>query len=94
MTGLERLPKDKQANSQARVYLTYRPDDEQVSQVFRVPYDTSSTEIERITHFNMGTGRTIMTFLAIQGDDWRGLWRAGGAIFVMDLDGSEVFQLW
>ncbi|KAF8579006.1 alpha/beta-hydrolase [Ramaria rubella] len=92
----ERLPKENQENGQARVYLTHRPADEQVSQVFRVPNpgDTDSIELERITYFKIGTGRTIVNFRPIEGDDWHGIWRAGGAVLAMDLDGSEKYQLW
>ena len=90
----ERLPNDKRANTRARVYFKHRPAEDQVMQIFRVPQEPSFTELERITYFNMGTGRTILNFRPIQGDDWRGMWRCGGAVFTMDLDGSEKFQLW
>ena len=98
MISFEQLPKEKQDIDHARVYFTHRPADEQVAQVFRgqnpLEEDPSSGELERITHFNMGTGRSISGLCPIQGDDWHGVWRTGGAIFAMDLDGSEIFQLW
>jgi hypothetical protein len=50
--------------------------------------------LERLTYFDIGSGRTINTFRTIIGEDWRGVWRPGGAIIAMDLDGSENFQLW
>ena len=65
-----------------------------MSQLFRIPSDPSSTDIERLTHFDIGTGRTISSIARIAGDDWRGPKRNGGSIIVMDLDGSERTQLW
>ncbi|KAI0049720.1 alpha/beta-hydrolase [Auriscalpium vulgare] len=80
----------------AGIILSHRPPDAQVAQVYRMSSDPTSTdlELERLTYFNIGTGRTIANFCPIIGDDWRGIWRAGGAIMEMDLDGNEKFQLW
>jgi len=50
--------------------------------------------LNRLTYFDIGSGRTISSFTPIIGEDWRGVWRNGGAIMAMDLDGSERFQLW
>jgi len=50
--------------------------------------------LNRLTYFDLGSGRTISSFTPIIGEDWRGVWRNGGAIMAMDLDGSERFQLW
>ncbi|KAH7882962.1 alpha beta-hydrolase [Phlebopus sp. FC_14] len=76
------------------IILSHRPADAQVAQIFRISVDPASTELERLTYFDIGTGRTISAFIPILGDDWRGAYRAGGAIMVMDLDGNEHFQLW
>ncbi|KAJ7581055.1 hypothetical protein C8J56DRAFT_958972 [Mycena floridula] len=76
------------------VFIKHRPIDEQVAQIYRMPVDPSKPELERLTYFNVGSGRTIVDFLSIKGDDWRGSTRHGGTIMVMDLDGNEFFQLW
>jgi hypothetical protein len=59
-----------------------------------MPSDANSTELERLTYFDIGSGRTIRSFTPILGEDWRGTWRARGALMVMDLTGNENFQLW
>ncbi|KAI0059189.1 alpha/beta-hydrolase [Artomyces pyxidatus] len=74
--------------------LGHRPLDAQTMQVFRMPADTSSTELQRLTYFDTGAGVSIRAFCPIIGEDWRGRWRAGGALMVMDVDGKENFQLW
>jgi hypothetical protein len=76
------------------VVVNHRPKDAQVSQLYRIPSDTSSTELERLTYFDIGSGRIIRSFTPILGEDWRGTLRAGGALMVMDLTGNENFQLW
>ena len=50
--------------------------------------------MERLSFFDIGSGRTIQSFTPILGEDWRGAWRAGGSLMVMDLTGNENFQLW
>jgi hypothetical protein len=65
-----------------------------VSQVYRISTNPANTELERLTHFNIGTGRIISTFRSIAGEDWRGVYRPGGAIMSMDFNGNEHFQLW
>ncbi|KAF8516696.1 Alpha/Beta hydrolase protein [Hysterangium stoloniferum] len=93
--AFERLPQEQESVNKARLYIFHRPADAQVVQIYRVPHpEDDSLDLERVTHFNMGTGITIVNFSPIVGDDWHGSWRAGGAIFAMDLDGSEKFQLW
>ncbi|EGO01081.1 hypothetical protein SERLA73DRAFT_72051 [Serpula lacrymans var. lacrymans S7.3] len=74
--------------------VSHRPADAQVEQIYRVPTDTQSTDLQRLTHFDIGIGRNIFDFFPIKGDDWRGVWRGGGALMVMDFDGSEEYQLW
>jgi len=81
-------------NARGSIIVTHRPKDAQVSQLYRIPSNTSSIELERLTYFDIGSGRTIRSFIPIQGEDWRESWRAGGAIMVMDLTGNENFQLW
>ncbi|KAF8312932.1 alpha/beta-hydrolase [Clavulina sp. PMI_390] len=82
------------------IFLTHRPADAKVAQKFRIPIsadggDPNTASLERLTYFDIGTGRTISSFLPVLGDDWRGgQWRSGGAIMVMDLDGSEKAQIW
>jgi hypothetical protein len=76
------------------IVVNHRPKDAQVSQLYRIPSDASSTELERLTYFDIGSGRTIRSFTPILGEDWRGTVRAGGALMVMDLTGNENFQLW
>ncbi|KAH9993047.1 alpha beta-hydrolase [Russula vinacea] len=67
--------------------------DAQVSQLYRIPSDTSSTELERLTYFDIGAGRIIRSFAPILGEDWRSKLRAGGALMVMDLTGNEISTL-
>ncbi|KIJ63640.1 hypothetical protein HYDPIDRAFT_113136 [Hydnomerulius pinastri MD-312] len=76
------------------IFLSHRPEDAQVSQVYRISTDPGNTELERLTFFDIGAGRTISAFVPIVGDDWRGVYRPGGSIMMMDLDGNEHFQLW
>ncbi|KAI0063028.1 alpha/beta-hydrolase [Artomyces pyxidatus] len=83
-----------EGTSPQSLFISHRPPDAQVLQVYRMPADPTSTELQRLTYFDIGTGRTIVTFRPIIGEDWRGKWRAGGALMVMDLDGKENFQLW
>ncbi|KAH8993158.1 alpha beta-hydrolase [Lactarius akahatsu] len=81
-------------NTRHSIVVAHRPKDAQVSQLYRIPSDTESTELERLTYFNIDSGRTIQSFVPLLGEDWRGSWRAGGALMVMDLTGNENFQLW
>lgn len=74
--------------------IQHRPKDATVAQVYRIPVDPKSTNIERLTYFETGAGHTYESFQPIIGEDWRGRWRPGGAILSFDLDGSENFQLW
>lgn len=76
------------------IFVDHRPEDAQVAQVYRMPSDPSQTDLERITYFDLGTGRVIADVNPIKGDDWRGTWRAGGALMLMDIDGKEYFQFW
>ncbi|KIY51562.1 alpha/beta-hydrolase [Fistulina hepatica ATCC 64428] len=76
------------------VIVKHRPADAQVDQLYRLPEVPTDTSIERLTHFDIGTGRVIAAFLSVPGDDWRGIRRRGGAILCMDVDGSENHQLW
>jgi hypothetical protein len=81
-------------NGRGSIVVTHRPEDAQVAQLYRIPSDTSFTDLERLTYFDIGSGRTIRSFVPILGEDWRGAWRAGGALMIMDLTGNENFQLW
>ncbi|KAH7925325.1 alpha/beta-hydrolase [Leucogyrophana mollusca] len=95
MLGYERTIKDADGQDVGGgIILYHRPESAQVSQVYRMSTDPSTTQLERLTYFDMGTGRTVTTFCSIAGEDWRGIYRGGGAIMVMDLDGNEQFQLW
>ncbi|KAH7911499.1 alpha beta-hydrolase [Hygrophoropsis aurantiaca] len=95
LVSFERRVKDMSGQEvSGGIIVSHRPASAQVSQLYRMSFDTSKADLERITHFETGTGRIISDFVTIIGDDWRGLHRAGGAIMVMDLDGSEHFQLW
>ena len=80
--------------SSPNLIVSHRPEDAQVSQLYKIPADPTSTDIERLTYFDISSGRTIHSFLPILGEDWRGYWRNEGAIMVMDLDGKETWQLW
>jgi hypothetical protein len=92
--GFERSVKTATGEVPGGIFLSHRPEDAQVSQVYRISTDPVNTELERLTHFDIGTGRTISSFTPILGEDWRGVYRPGGAIMSMDLDGNEHFQLW
>lgn len=81
-------------NNHGGIIVNHRPENAQVSQLYRIPSDTSSTELERLTYFDIGSGRIIRSLTPILGEDWRGRLRAGGALMVMDLTGNENFQLW
>jgi len=81
-------------NSRHAIVVAHRPKDVQVAQLYRIPSDVTSTELERLTYFDIGSGRTILSFTPLLGEDWRGSWQAGGALMVMDLTGNENFQLW
>jgi hypothetical protein len=93
MNGFEHSTK----NNRGGIIVNHRPEDAQVSQLYRIPSDPSSTELERLTYFDIGSGRIIRSCTPILGEDWRGprgTLRAGGALMVMDLSGNENFQLW
>lgn len=90
MNGFEHSTK----NIRGGIIVNHRPEDAQVSQLYRIPSDPSSTELERLTYFDIGSGRIIRSCTPILGEDWRGTLRAGGALMVMDLSGNENFQLW
>lgn len=95
LIGFERSVKTKEgASTPQHILISHRPPDAQVLQIYRIPGDPAVSEFERLTHFNIGAGRSIPQFRSIAGDDWRGTWRGGGAIMVMDSDGNEMFQLW
>ncbi|KAF7305220.1 hypothetical protein MKEN_01237200 [Mycena kentingensis (nom. inval.)] len=74
--------------------ISHRPEDSQVSELFRISLDPANESRTRITNFDFKGGRIISSFRPITGDDWRGVWRPRGAIITMDLDGNEYFQLW
>ncbi|KAJ6546915.1 Alpha/Beta hydrolase protein [Mycena capillaripes] len=74
--------------------ISHRPADSQVSEYWRISTDPQVSKRERLTYFDLGSGRTISSFRPIVGEDWRGVWRGGGAILAMDLDGNEFSQLW
>ncbi|KAK7035827.1 Alpha/Beta hydrolase protein [Favolaschia claudopus] len=74
--------------------VSHRPEDSQISEFWRLNLASPDTPLERISYFDLGSGRTVDSFSPVSGDDWRGVWRAGGAILAMDLDGSEYAQLW
>ncbi|EJU04122.1 alpha/beta-hydrolase [Dacryopinax primogenitus] len=80
-------------HKEPRLFFMHRPQSEQMSQVYAVrsPDDKSP---ERLTYFNTGGGRTITNWTPVLGDNLHGKYRKGGAIFSMDLNGDEVFQLW
>ena len=95
LINFERNVKDTNGElTPTQLLVSHRPQDAQVFQLYRLPADPSSTELQRITYFDIGAGRTIAAFLPIIGEDWRGVWRAGGAVMAMDKDGNEMFQLW
>ncbi|KAG0704150.1 alpha beta-hydrolase [Suillus ampliporus] len=76
------------------IIVSHRPESAQVTQLYRMSTDPSDTELNRLTYFDIGSGRTISMFCGIFEEDWRGVRRRGGAIMVMDLNGNEHFQLW
>jgi hypothetical protein len=81
-------------STQGGIIVMHRPKEAKVAQLYRISSDVSSTELERLTYFDIGSGRTIRSFTPLLGEDWRGAWRARGALMVMDLTGNENFQLW
>ncbi|KZV98711.1 alpha/beta-hydrolase [Exidia glandulosa HHB12029] len=81
-------------NGRGTILVDHRPEDAQVAKVYRMPVDPASGELEKITYFDLGTGRVISSITPIKGDDWRGTLRSGGAIMGMDVDGKEFFQFW
>lgn len=93
--GFERTTKDVNGREvPGGVIVSHRPANAQVTQLYRMSTDPSSTELNRLTYFDVGSGRTISAFCGILEEDWRGVRRRGGAIMVMDLTGNEHFQLW
>ncbi|KAJ6620304.1 Alpha/Beta hydrolase protein [Mycena sp. CBHHK59/15] len=92
LTCFEKIGAGNDSNGHA--IISHRPADSQVQEFYRISTDPVVGSIERLTYFDLGTGRTISSFRPVTGDDWRGVWRAGGAILAMDLDGNEFFQLW
>ncbi|KAJ7736896.1 Alpha/Beta hydrolase protein [Mycena metata] len=82
------------SDSPGTAIVRHRPVDSQVAEYYRMPTNPQSSTLERLTYFDLGTGRAISGFWPILGEDWRGVWREGGAILAMDLDGNEFFQLW
>ncbi|KAJ7272993.1 Alpha/Beta hydrolase protein [Mycena rebaudengoi] len=74
--------------------ISHRPPDSQVQEYYRISCDPALSESQRITYFDLGSGRTFSSFCPIDGEDWRGVWRGGGAVLAMDLDGNEFSQLW
>ncbi|KIK99538.1 hypothetical protein PAXRUDRAFT_822615 [Paxillus rubicundulus Ve08.2h10] len=92
--GFERSTKTATGEVPGGIFLSHRPKDAQVSQVYRISTDPANIKLERLTYFDIGTGRTISSFTPILGEDWRGVYKSGGAIMSMDLDGNEHFQLW
>ncbi|KAJ7491183.1 Alpha/Beta hydrolase protein, partial [Mycena latifolia] len=90
-TCFEKLQED---SSTGYAIISHRPADSQVQEFYRISTDPQVQAIERITYFDLGSGRTISSFVPIVGEDWRGVWRGGGAILAMDLDGNEFSQLW
>ncbi|KAJ6497168.1 Alpha/Beta hydrolase protein [Mycena vitilis] len=81
-------------NDAGSAIISHRPADSQISQYWRISTNPQISTIERITYFDLGSGRTVSSFCPIVGEDWRGVWRGGGAILAMDLDGNEFHQLW
>ncbi|KAI0032138.1 Alpha/Beta hydrolase protein [Vararia minispora EC-137] len=77
-------------------FIRHRPADAQVAQVYRLPVDpdAGAKSLERLTYFDIGSGRTISSFTSLEKDSWRGVERKGGSLIVMDQDGDECFQLW
>lgn len=80
------------------IILTHRASGAKVAEKYRLSIDGTTSKsaptLEQLTHFDFGTGRNIRAFTPIEGDDWRGVKRVGGAIVLMDLDGSEKAQFW
>lgn len=92
--GFERSSEtDEKQESIPGLFVLHRPEDSQVNQVYNIPSDPNLTDIQRLTYFDASYGR-ISEFYPIVGDDWRGVWRAGGALVRVDPNGNEAFQLW
>ncbi|KAJ6606356.1 Alpha/Beta hydrolase protein [Mycena vulgaris] len=81
-------------NGAGHAIISHRPADSQVEEYYRISTDPQVQTMERITHFDLESGRRISSFRSIAGDDWRGVWRGGGAILAMDLNGNGFSQLW
>ncbi|KAF7294658.1 hypothetical protein MIND_01002600 [Mycena indigotica] len=81
-------------NTANNAIIQHRPEDSQVAELYRISLDPQVNSMERITHFDFKGGRIIGSFHPIVGEDWRGVWRSGGHVFTMDLNGNEYFQLW
>ncbi|KAJ7482383.1 Alpha/Beta hydrolase protein [Mycena galericulata] len=81
-------------NRPGHAIILHRPADSQVGEYYRISTDPKIQDLERITYFDLGSGRRVPSFCPIVGEDWRGVWRGGGAILAMDLDGNEFAQLW
>ncbi|KAJ7700253.1 Alpha/Beta hydrolase protein [Mycena olivaceomarginata] len=88
----EKLPDGDESAGHAIV--SHRPSDSQISEFWRMNLDPQHPSLERISYFDLESGRTLSSFRPIAGEDWRGVWRRGGAILAMDLDGNEYSQLW
>jgi hypothetical protein len=88
----EKLPDGDESAGHAVV--SHRPSDSQISEFWRMNLDPQHPSLERISYFDLESGRTLSSFRPIAGEDWRGVWRRGGAILAMDLDGNEYSQLW
>jgi hypothetical protein len=72
------------------IIINRKPNDAQVSQLYPISSDASSTALERLTYFDIGSGRIDRS--PILGEDWRGTLQAGGALMVMDLAVNEIFS--
>ncbi|OJA12246.1 hypothetical protein AZE42_04083 [Rhizopogon vesiculosus] len=82
--GFERTVKDADGREvPGGVIVSHRPADAQVTQLYRMPADPSRTELNRLTYFDIGSGRTISEFRGINDEDWRGVRRRGGAIMIL-----------
>ena len=66
----------------------------QVPQLYRIPSDTNSTELERLTYFDIDSGGIILSSISLLREGWRGAWHARSALMVMDLTGNENFRFW
>jgi hypothetical protein len=97
--GLEKsvsIPNATDQTTPHRIYIKHRPADAQVAQIYRLPLSDPDGQLERLTYFDIGSGRTLVSVTGIEGDDWygNGYWRGGGVVLCMDVDGKENFQLW